>query len=694
LNKNINRENKLALEQSPYLLQHKNNPVDWYPWGEETFEMAKSQNKPVFLSIGYSTCHWCHVMEHESFSDAEVAAMMNDTFINIKVDREERPDIDHIYMTVCQIMNGSGGWPMTILMTPDKKPFFAGTYFTKESSEQRVGIKDIIKRTKEIWVKHNKELNESADEIIQQISMFREPGNLTDYNDSLIKKCFYELASSFEDDFGGFSKKPKFPIPHNIMFLFRFWKQTDNKDALNMALHTLRNMRSGGIYDHTGFGFHRYSTDKEWLVPHFEKMLYDQALLSIAYTEAYQITKDKEFKRTVEEILEYVNRDMTNESGGFYSAEDADSEGVEGKFYFWEIDEIRKVLIGDVDFFCDVFNIKEKGNFKDEILGDYTGKNILHLNKKIHDLSIKYGQSEEEILARINKNRQKLFDYREKRIHPYKDDKILTDWNGMMISALAIAGKALNNNQYILTAERAVSFIKSNMIKNDGRLYHRYRAGNAGIDGMIDDYAYTIWGLIELYSATFKNEYLNLAKSLIGVILEDFYDNKDGGFYFTSIFAEKLIARKKEIYDGAVPSGNSVMLLNLLKLWKLTADEQYKKYVENCLKCFAVSLANVPSAYTFFVAAVQFYTNESSEHVIASESREDCISAAMSIYSEFLPENVISAKYPGSENIADFTADMNSSEGKTNFYLCKDYSCMAPETDVEIVLKNMRVKII
>jgi hypothetical protein len=689
---NLYRENKLALEQSPYLLQHKNNPVDWYPWGEEAFELAKSLNKPVFLSIGYSTCHWCHVMEHESFSDPEVAEMMNDTFINIKVDREERPDIDHIYMMVCQIMNGNGGWPMTILMTPDKKPFFAGTYFTKESSEQRVGIKDIIKRTKNIWIQHNKELNESADEIIRQINMSRESGKLIEYNDSLIKKCFYELASSFEDDFGGFSKKPKFPIPHNMMFLFRFWKQTDNKDALNMALHTLRNMRSGGIYDHTGFGFHRYSTDKEWLVPHFEKMLYDQALLSIAFTEAYQITKDNSFKRTVEEVLEYVTRDMTSGEGGFYSAEDADSEGVEGKFYFWEIDEIRKVLIGDVDFYCDVFNIQEKGNFKDEFIGDYTGKNILHFNKKASSIETKYGQSEEDILSRINKNRQKLFDYRENRSHPYKDDKILTDWNGMMISAFAIAGKALNNNHYIKIAENAVSFIRTKMIKNDGRLFHRYRAGIAGIDGMIDDYAYLIWGLIELYSSTFNNEYINLAKSLTEIMIADFYDNKDGGFYFTSKYSEKLIVRKKEIYDGAVPSGNSVMLFNLLKLWKLTSDDGFRIYAENCLKCFAVSLSNVPSAYTFFVSAVQFYLNESSEIVIASDSREDCLTAAIPINKEFLPGNVVSAKFSESEIIADFTKEMHSIDGKPGYYLCKNYSCNAAETDFQNVLNIMKIK--
>jgi len=669
--------NNLINELSPYLLQHAFNPVDWHPWNEETLKKAKEQNKPIFLSIGYSACHWCHVMEHESFDDAEVARMMNETFINIKVDREERPDIDHIYMTVCQVMNGSGGWPLTVLLTPDLKPFFSGTYFPKESMPNRVGIKDVIKRTQEVWANDYNEILESADEITEQIKFDRNPGNLNEINDMLVKKCFYELAGTFDTTWGGFAKKPKFPIPHYYNFLFQFYKDYKNQEAKDMALFTLRKMRMGGIYDQVGKGFHRYSTDQEWLVPHFEKMLYDQALLTIAYTEAYQVSMDEFYAETATDILEYVSKNLLSPEGGFYSAEDADSEGVEGKFYVWEINEIRKNLIGDVEFFTDVFNIKEKGNFADEATGQFTGKNIPFLNQNYEDLAKKYNLTIDEFKNKVNELRNKLNSIRENRIHPQKDDKILTDWNGMMIAAYAIVGRVFNNEEFTNIAKNAYDFIKNNMTTADGILLHRYRDGKSGINGMIDDYAFTIKALIELFLSTSNPYYIKEAEELFEIAYKELFDDKKGGFFFASKNADDLIIRKKELYDGATPSGNSVMMDNMIRLSSLTNIPEINEIIKKTLRAFEVSIASVPSAYSYSVKAIMTYLKGTSEIIISGSDKKAKEYVFNKLNSFYLADTLIvnlKNNYEYGErfiNYIDNTVPLK-------LYLCRNFTCEAP----------------
>ena len=461
--KEMKHSNRLKDEKSPYLLQHADNPVDWYPWGEEAFEKARKENKPILLSIGYSTCHWCHVMEHESFEDEEVAELINETFVSIKVDREERPDIDNIYMTVCQMMSKAGcGWPLNIIMTPDKKPFFAATYIPKESRYGRMGMIEFVPKVKEAWEKDNENIMKSAETVTEAVKKATDVSQNVDGKNLTAKTldtAYNQLLRNFDEENGGFGKSPKFPTPHNHLFLLRYWKRTGNEQALVMVEKTLQQMRLGGIYDHIGFGFHRYSTDPNWLLPHFEKMLYDQALLVMTYTEAYQATGKKVYENTAREILTYILRDMTSPEGGFYSAEDADSEGEEGKFYVWTEDELKETLDGkEAELIIRTYNTSKSGNFTEEASGHQTGSNILHLKQSLSDIAPSYEITKEEFSERIEKARVTLFKEREKRIHPYKDDKILTDWNGLMIAAFAMAGRTFNDPQYTEAAAKAAGF--------------------------------------------------------------------------------------------------------------------------------------------------------------------------------------------------------------------------------------------
>ena len=557
--------NRLQHEKSPYLLQHANNPVDWYPWGEEAFEKARKEDKPILLSIGYSTCHWCHVMEYESFEDEEVAALMNETFVSIKVDREERPDIDNIYMTVCQLLSQGGcGWPLNVFMTPDKKPFYAATYVPKNSRYGRLGMMELIPRIAEVWKNNREEILKSAESTTQSLTLATDPTRIQageELDSKTLKKTYEQLESRYDPAHGGFGNRPKFPTPHNLLFLLRYGQRTGNQKAIDMVSKTLESMSNGGIFDHIGFGFHRYSTDSEWLVPHFEKMLYDQALLALAYTEAYQLTKNKGFKQTAEQIFTYVLRDMTSPDGGFYSAEDADSEGEEGKFYLWSQQEIIEILgKKEAELVINIYNTEPGGNFTDEVSGEKPGTNILHLNKNPDQAAMALGISRDELDSRINESRQKLFDVREKRIHPSKDDKIITDWNGLMIAAFAKAGRVFENKKYTDAAEKAADFINSKLTK-DGRLLHRYRGGDAAILANIDDYAFFIWGLLELYESTFNIVYLKEAISLTDQMIKYFWDDTNYGFFFTPSDGEKLLVKQKEIYDGAVPSGNAVAMI-------------------------------------------------------------------------------------------------------------------------------------
>lgn len=589
--------NRLINEKSPYLLQHAYNPVNWYPWCEEAFEKAEKENKPIFLSIGYSTCHWCHVMERESFEDNEVANVLNENFISIKVDREERPDIDTIYMDTCQLLTGHGGWPLTIFALPNKKPFYAGTYFPKEDTQYMDGLITLLNKIIGIWENSKDKVLESADEIVKSLHYMTEFGevktdnsNKANVKSEFLKDAFYTFKSSFDSKYGGFGDKPKFPTPHNLWFLLEYYKATNDTEALNMVEITLDAMYAGGIYDHIGFGFSRYSTDRFWLVPHFEKMLYDNALLAILYSKAYEITKKEKYKSVANEIFTYLLRDMHDEMGGFYSAEDADSEGIEGKFYIWSLGEIYQVLgKDDGEKFASYFNITEKGNFE--------GFNIPNLINKTLPEDTEF----------INRCKQKLFNYRNKRIHPYKDDKILTSWNGLAIAAFALGGRILHNNEYTLAAESALEFIYKNLFSEDGKLLARYREGEAKIYGYVDDYAFLTWALLELYEDTNKEIFLGRAIDLTSDFVKYFWDDEKDGFFLYGSHGEQLITRPKKIYDGAIPSGNSVAALNFLKLYKFTSNIEYLNKAGTIFDSFSNEVSQHPSAYCFLLLSMIFY---------------------------------------------------------------------------------------
>lgn len=691
-----NGRNRLAKERSPYLLQHADNPVDWYPWSAEAFEKARREDKPIFLSIGYSTCHWCHVMEQESFEDDQVAALMNNTFISIKVDREERPDIDNIYMTVCQMMTGSGGWPLTIIMTPDKKPFFAATYIPKYSRPGRIGMMDLVPRVKTAWQTRRQELLNTADQITNAITGLADDTGGEEIDKTVLKTAYEQLAGRFDQHHGGFGIAPKFPTPHNLTFLLRYWKHTGVDQALQMVLTTLENMRRGGIYDHVGFGFHRYSTDPQWLVPHFEKMLYDQALLAMAYTEAYQATGRKTFADTAKEIFTYVLRDMTSPDGGFYSAQDADSEGEEGKFYLWSEKEIRKVLSKqDAELVIKVFNVEKDGNFIDLLEDQKTGQNILHLTKLPTTLAEELDIAESDLRSQLSSIRSKLFDHRSKRTHPYKDDKILTDWNGLMIAALAKAAATFDQPQYAKAARRAADFILQQMRKSNGRLLHRYRTGQAGISANVDDYAFFIWALIELYQSTFEVHYLKTALELNNNLVEHFWDNDSGGFYFTADDSEQLLVRQKESYDGAMPSGNSVAMLNLLRLSRLTANPKLEELARGISRTFSRQIKRAPLAHTQMLSAIDFVMNQSYEIVIVGQSTgQDTAAMLRVLSSRFLPNTVVilkpaQEKSPQIVKLATFTKWHTAIDNKATAYVCTNYSCKLPTTDIRKMIEQL-----
>lgn len=478
---------------------HADNPVDWYPWGDEAFEKAREEDKPIMLSVGYSTCHWCHVMERESFSDPEVAEILNEDFVSIKVDREERPDVDSIYMDVTQAMTGRGGWPNTVFLTPDRDPFFAGTYFPKEGRFGRPGLMELLPQLADAWKNRRADVLQSARRATEVLSQNTTMAPAPAPDDETLLTAYRQLASRYDETYGGFGSAPKFPSPHNFYFLLRHWRRTNDAKALEMVEHTLTEMRYGGIFDQVGFGFHRYSTDEQWLLPHFEKMLYDQALLALAYVETYQATGEDFYKDTAEEIFTYVLRDMTSEEGGFYSAENADSEGEEGLFYIWTSEEFEDVLgRDDGRLMARLYNFESGGNFVDESTREKTGRNILYLGEPLKDRAEELDVSYEGLQQKVSAARAKLFAAREKRIHPLKDDKILTDWNGLMIAALAKAGRAFGDPKYTEAAERATGFVLRDLREDDGRLLHRYRRGDAALPGLLEDYAYLVWGLLEL----------------------------------------------------------------------------------------------------------------------------------------------------------------------------------------------------
>jgi len=672
--------NRLSKEKSPYLLQHASNPVDWYPWGDEAFDKAKSEDKPVFLSIGYSTCHWCHVMERESFEDTEVAELLNRHFVSVKVDREERPDIDHIYMSVCQALTGQGGWPLTVIMTPEKKPFFAGTYFPKKSKWGRSGLMDILGQVAVKWKSGREAVTEAGERIVNAV-LNQLSGEEGDLRRDLLEKVYSDLENSFDSRYGGFGDAPKFPTPHNLMFLLRYWKRTGEIKALAMVEKTLRSMYAGGIYDHVGFGFSRYSTDRRWLVPHFEKMLYDNALISMVFTETFQSTGDPFYRRAAGEVFTYVLRDMTSPEGGFYSAEDADSEGEEGRFYVWTPGEVTRVLGPEEGrLFCEIFDISGEGNFE--------GHSIPNLITS-KDLGDDHRQS-------LENSRQKLFLHRENRVHPYKDDKILTSWNGLMIVCLARSTAVTGEKAYAGAAVRAADFIWSRMRRNDGRLLARYRDGEAAFPGYIDDYAFLQWGLLELYEVTLKPQYLKKALLLLDEMKDLFWDRERGGFFFYGSDSEQLITRPKEVYDGAVPSGNSVAALNIIRLARMTGREDLPDLAHSLFKAFAGTVSAYPRAHTFFLTAYQTAIAPSREIVIAGKAESDGVRRMVeAVHREFLPDTVLIFRPDNGEareieELAPFTRDHRAINGLPAAYICENFSCRKPTTEVEKLITIIR----
>ncbi|WP_312907541.1 thioredoxin domain-containing protein [Tissierella praeacuta] len=583
--------NKLSEEKSPYLLQHKNNPVDWHPWGEEALTKARTENKPLFISIGYSTCHWCHVMNRESFQDAEVAEILNKNFLPIKVDREERPDIDKVYMTFSEAMTGSGGWPLNILATPEGKPFFLGTYFPKTTKNRMTGIIDLLEKINRLWRYDRDKVLEESQYILNEVKkryLVNEKGNIKNKVESKAKDG---LKRIFDNKNGGFGSYPKFPMPQYIWFLLEYSSKNNDKEALEIAEITLEKMYKGGIFDHIGYGFYRYSVDEKWLIPHFEKMLYDNALLGIVYTKTYEITKKTLYKEVAEKIYEFVLRYMLSSEGGFYSALDAESEGKEGKFYIFDYNEVFNVLGKELgELYSKYYGITEEGNFE--------GAN--NPNLILYDLS-EISESDKLSLDKANKI---LFEYREKRVKPHRDEKILTSWNGLMIASLAYASRIFNNKNYSEIAKKSADFIIKNSMDKDGHLLSTHINGESYNTGYLEDYSFFIYGLLQLYETLKENKYLDLGIKLSEDMIELFGDDREGGLFFYSNISEQLIMRPKDIYDGAIPSGNSLAIMSLFKIYKLTKEEEYEKVAKEILYAFGEDINNNPLAHLYSLIAL------------------------------------------------------------------------------------------
>ena len=672
--------NRLVFSGSPYLLQHARNPVDWHEWGPEAFALAAERDVPIFLSIGYSTCHWCHVMEHESFEDEEVAALMNEAFVCVKLDREERPDIDQLYMSVTQALTGSGGWPMTVVMTPDRRPFFAGTYFPKRSVGQRFGMLDLVPALTAAWTERRDEVVASAEAITRDLAarVAGAPGG--DLKEEHLAAAEAELSARYDEARGGFGASRKFPVPHEQTFLLRRHARTGSARALEMVRGTLDAWRRGGVFDQVGLGIHRYSTDPEWLLPHFEKMLYDQALCCTAYVDAWLVTGDPGYERAARELLAYVSRDMTAPTGGFYSAEDADSEGEEGLFYLWTLEEVEAVLgAEDAAFVADRFELSGEGNYRDEATGARTGRNVLHLAAPLGD----------EDRARWEPLRRRLFASREGRVHPLKDDKVLTDWNGLMISAFARAGRAFGDEELVAQARRAADFVLSELRTEDGRLLKRWRAGSAGLDGMLEDHAFLAAGLLDLFEAGHDARYLRVARELVDTTVRHFHDPEAGGFFLSPDDGEALLVRSKTIYDGARPSGNSVMACVLQRLSRMTGATEYEALAAGTVRAFSGQVSASPSFSTQLLAAVDFQTGVTREIVVVGDPEDPNTAAMLALLdARYAPNDVVLLRRPGPRGgelaeVAPFTAALRQQGGRATAFVCTDFACSAPVSSLE-----------
>ena len=686
--------NNLINEKSPYLLQHAHNPVNWYPWGEEAFRKAKTENKLIFLSIGYSTCHWCHVMEKESFEDVEVARVMNDVFVSIKVDREERPDIDGAYMSVSQMMTGTGGWPLNIIMTPDKVPVFALTYIPKESRRGQIGIIELSGQLKELWTEGKGEVERRAQEVLSNLQRVtgKKAGKIV--NQDTVDKVLAQMKESFDDINGGFGRSPKFPSPHNLMFLLRSYSINGDQEALNMVEKTLKSMRMGGIFDHIGFGFHRYSTDSGWFLPHFEKMLYDQAFLIMAYTEAFLATQDTFYRNVVYQIIEFVNRELRSEDGAFYSALDADSENEEGKYYTWHASEIVRVLGSeDAELFMQVYNVEMAGNYLDEATGRNTGKNILYMTESTDRIAANLGTDAASLEKKLEKSRKLLLEYRQQRVRPHLDDKILTDLNGMMIAALAKAHRAFNDPEFLEYAESACRFVIDRLYSN-GHLLHRYRDGECAINGYLDDYSFFIFGLIELFLSTMNAEYLDMSLKMVKTLDEYFHDGENGAYFISPSDGEKLPIRMKEGHDGAIPSGNSIQMLNLLRLGLIKSNDELRTNGIEIADSFNSDILRGPMFHSFMAIGIQFALTKPFL-VKAWSGFGDISGLKRRLWNTFNPTVETLILDPKNRKLLSDLgeSEINESDDRlSKIFVCTGNSCLPPVDSLEGMERLMRIK--
>ncbi len=671
-------QNHLKNQTSPYLLQHADNPVNWYPWCSEAFERAKKEDKPIFLSIGYSTCHWCHVMAHESFEDVEIAEILNQYFISIKVDKEERPDIDSIYMSVCQALTGSGGWPTTIFLTPEQKPFFAGTYFPKTAKYGQMGLQQLLLAIKEAWDVDRRRLLESAEEIFSLLNRQNTqnvPGQngRNDRQAELLKMAVDLYKRSFDESYGGFGNAPKFPTPHNLLFLMRYYEKNKDESALKMVEKTLLQMYRGGMFDHIGGGFSRYSTDRIFLVPHFEKMLYDNALLILAYCKAYQITKNQQYREIAEMTADYILREMTSQEGGFYCAQDADSEGVEGKYYLFEPDEIINILGEEAGKeFNRYFDITSIGNFE--------GKNIPNLLQ--HTLTNENMHSDNTL---AEEHLAKIYHYRKNRYALHLDDKILTSWNALMIAAMCHLYRVTEKEQYLEAAIKAQQFIQKNLCEND-ILHVSYREGKCSGKGFLDDYANEILALFALYEATLDNSYLKKAQEFCEKTISDFYDEEKGGFFLYGSENEQLILCPKETYDGAMPSGNSVMAYNLVKLYCVTGEERLKQLAERQLQFMSGEAKQYPAGYAMFLLALSDYLDPPDKVTIVLKQRDGKMSNFQAAKVDDKKLTALSCRIPLDMVISvleEPTPEYPLKNDKNTFYVCRGRTCQPPVNELK-----------
>jgi hypothetical protein len=708
--------NRLAQEKSPYLLQHAHNPVEWYPWGEEAFVKARRENKPIFLSVGYSTCHWCHVMAHESFENKDIAAIMNREFVNIKVDREERPDVDRVYMTFVQATTGGGGWPMSVWLTPDLKPFVGGTYFPPEDRYGQPAFKMVLERIATAWKENHDKIVEQGGKIVDALRESQSAGKVEGkIEGSILEAAYRQIEHSYDPKEGGFGNAPKFPRPVTLNFLTRFYarvpKAESSKQALEMALFTLRKMAAGGMHDHIGGGFHRYSVDRYWHVPHFEKMLYDQAQLAVAYLDAFQITQDRKYESVARDILDYVARDMTSKQGGFFSAEDADSpvvatgadrghpETKEGAFYVWTKKEIDAVLGEAAEIFNFHYGVQPHGNAPEgsDPQDEFRGKNILIERHAITETAKHFRKTEEEIGKLLAECRAKLFSIRAKRPRPHLDDKIIAAWNGLMISAYARGAQVLDEPSYLEMATRAATFVRTNLYEEKSKLlYRNYRGGRSDIAGFADDYAFVVQGLLDLYEASFDVEWLKFAVKLQETQDRLFFDEKNGGYFNTSGKDESVFLRMKDDNDSAEPAASSVAALNLLRLAQFRDDKQIAERAQKTVDGFATTLSHFPSAMPQMLVALDYTLSKPRQIVIAGKKDALETKALLKeVNRHFLPNTILvladgaeGQKYLGEKN--DAIRAMSPIDGKSAAYVCENFTCKAPVTDSKALSELLR----